>query len=578
MPRSVKISLRRNDYLLSPALDSTGIFCYKLNMKKVAWLLILLALLAPAVYSRQTGAGSGEQNKDGWETQLRKFSRIYAAIKSRYPREIDVERVFFASISGLLRSLDPHSYFMDPVAVRSLNEDQQGNYYGIGTRITKYEDRLTIIAPIKGTPAYEQGIIAGDVIVTIDGTDTKDLSIDEAMQKLRGAKDSIVEIEIMRQGLEKPILFKIKRAEIPLDSISYSMLHPLDRRIGYISIRTFGNTTPEEFGKMMEKLKQDHNIEAVIIDLRGNPGGSLYAAVDIADYFLPKGKVIVAIKGRNLRQNFVAQKDGQYEGMPVAVLINRGTASASEIVASALQDHKKAAIFGSRSWGKGLVQTVHKLALSSSVALTTAKYYTPLDKSLQREYSKLDDYIAVLNDQDYDQDTSIEGGVIPDFYIRDSFYHPLLVRLISAGVFFKFSQEWLEQNKDIDESFKADDPVIEAFKAFLKKERFAFTNENFKSQRPTIREEIERSIKNSKFSPEKGYEVFLASDPVSRKAVEILMSQSFQLNLPRDGQNIEGQNIENKNIGAAKPLKIEKQKKEKQKKKGDTDGKKRQES
>ncbi|MCP5104443.1 MAG: S41 family peptidase, partial [bacterium] len=420
------------------------------------------------------------------------------------------------------RTLDPHSYFLDPVSLRSMNEDQKGNYYGIGTRITKYEEKFTVIAPMKDTPAYKMGILAGDVIIAIDGKDTKDMTLDEAMSKLRGAKDTYVAIEVMRAGIDTPIPFRIQRQEIPLESISYAIVHPGDRRIGYISIRTFGGTTAKEFGDKLEELSRDDKISALIIDLRGNAGGSLYAAIDIADFFLPSGTVIVSIKGRQMKQNFIARKDAQYENLPVAVLINRGSASASEIVASALQDHKKAVIVGTRSWGKGLVQTVHKLPLSSSLALTTAKYYTPTDKCIQRDYSKRDDYLSVLYYRGYDKDNSIKGGVIPDIYVKGDVYPRLLVKLISGGLFFQFSRELIDNGSEIDENFQVDDTVIKKFKKFLKTNKVEYDAAGFKKHMKNIRYEIERDVLSNKFSAEKGLEVFLKSDPITGKAVEQL--------------------------------------------------------
>jgi carboxyl-terminal processing protease len=466
--------------------------------------------------------GDTKNKKDDWEYQLRKYSRIYASIKKHYPKKFEKKKLFFSSITGFLKGLDPHSYFLDPVAKRTMNEDQQGNYYGIGTRITKYEEKLTVITPLKGTPASKLGIMAGDVILLIDGQETKDMSLDDAMRKLRGAKDTYVNIKIKRKGIDTPIPFRIKREKISLESISFAAVHPEDHRVGYISIRTFGNTTAKEFSEKMEELSDKDKIEALILDLRGNAGGLLYAAVDIADFFLPKGSVIVSIKGRNVEQNFVARKDDQYETLPLAVLINRGSASASEIVASALQDHKKAVIIGTRSWGKGLVQTVHKLTLNSSLALTTAKYYTPLNKCLQRDFSKLDDYIFVLNTKNYDKDTTMVGGVIPDIYVKSDVYPALLVKFISRGLFFKFSRELITSGLKIEESFTADDKIVKKFKRFLKKNKIRYDAAEFDKQIKIITYEIEKEVLSNKFSEEEGLKIFLKSDPVTRKAVEQL--------------------------------------------------------
>jgi carboxyl-terminal processing protease len=489
------------------------------RIKKTVWPLIFVFVLSWFLISQTRDT---RINQDDWEYQLRKYSKIYTYIKMVYPKKFDKEKLFFSSIAGFLNRLDPHSYFLDPVAVRTMNEDQQGNYYGIGTRITKYEDNLTVISPIKGTPAYQLGIMAGDVIVTIDGQETKDMSLDDAMRKLRGAKDTYVNIKIMREGIDTLIPFRIKREEISLESISFASVHPAQPLIGYISIRTFGNTTAREFSEKMEELIGKHKIKALILDLRGNAGGSLYAAVDIADFFLPKGKVIVSIKGRNVKQNFIAQKNDQYETLPLVTLINRGSASASEIVASALQDHKRAVIIGTRSWGKGLVQTVHKLAMNSSLALTTAKYYTPSNKCLQRDFSKLDDYIFVRNTKNYDKDRTMVGGVIPDIHVKGDIYPTLLVTFISRGLFFKFSRELIEKGLKIEENFTADDKIIKKFKRFLKRNKIQYNAAKFDKHIKTIRYEIEKEILSNKFSIEKGLDVFLNSDPVTREAVKEL--------------------------------------------------------
>jgi carboxyl-terminal processing protease len=473
-----------------------------------------------------------DTNKD-WEYQLSKFSKIYSSIKENYPAKVNKKKLFYSSIQGLLKRMDPHSYFLDSDAQRTLNEDQEGNYFGIGTRITKYEEDLTVVMPLKGTPAYKLGIMAGDIIITIDGESTRNMSLDGAMRRLRGIKDTYVNIEIIREGIDKPIPFKIKRAEIPLESISYAMAHPLEPQIGYISIRTFGNTTAKEFVKKIDKLIKEDGIRALILDLRGNAGGSLYAAVDVADFFLVQEKQIVSIKGRNLNQSFSARKNNQYEGLPLAVLINRGSASASEIVASALQENKRALIIGSRSWGKGLVQVVHKLSLDNSVALTTAKYYTPSNKCLQRDYSRLDDYLSILYNKDYNTDYSIQGGVIPDMVVKDDVYSPLMIKFISRGLFFRFSRELINSGLKIDKDFSCDNTIIQKFRLFLLANKIQYEASKFKKNLDYIRVEIERDTLANAFSAAHGIGVYLKSDPVTQKAVEQLKIKLQENNINR---------------------------------------------
>lgn len=456
-----------------------------------------------------------------WNEQLYKYSEIFSIIKKHFPEKINEEKIVFSSIRGFLKKLDPHSYFLDPMAFRSMFEDQSGNYYGIGTKITKYVDNLTIIAPLKDSPAYKLGIKPGDIIISINGKDTRDMSLDKAMKKLRGSKGTYVNIKIIREGINNPIPFRIKRAEIPLNSISYSIVHPEEAEIGFISIRTFSNTTYEEFKHSLDLLIKNRKIKGLILDLRGNSGGSLYAAVEISDFFLEKGKLIVSIKGRNTNQNFFAKKNNQYETLPLAILINRGSASASEIVAAALQYHKKATIIGRRSWGKGFVETVHRLSLKCGLALTTAKYYTPAGKCLQRDFKELDDYFFFLN-KNYDYDKNIEGGVIPDIYIKNDVLPTFIVNFISKGMFFKFSINLINSNLKIKKNFKTDKKILNKFKNFLKKNKIKYNQTEIKNYLKNIKYEIEREVVSNKFSDEEGLKIFLKSNLATKKAVEIL--------------------------------------------------------
>ncbi len=484
-------------------------------MKKI-WIVLILTLFLALLLTPE------ESSDRDWEYQLKKYARIYALLKEYYPEKLDAEKLVFSSIDGFIKSLDPHSYFLDPLSMRSMNEDQQGNYYGIGTRITKYEDRLTVVAPLEGTPAQKLGIMAGDVIVEIEGESTKEMSLDDAMKKLRGAKGTIVNIKIKRDGVENLLSYRIKRAEIPLDSISYSVVHPQAPKIGYIAIRTFGSTTAEEFKENLGTLVKENNIKALILDLRWNVGGSLYSAIDIADFFLERGKVVVSIKGRKVSQSFTASKNDQYENMPLAVLINRVSASASEIVAAAVQDHKKGTIIGTRSWGKGLVQTVYNLSLNSSLALTTAKYYTPENRCLQRDFSKMDEYFSILSKKDYDTNQSIKGGVIPDILIEGQPTPDIIVEFISRGIFFKFSRKVINGIPEINKDFKADKNIIKRFKHFLKRNKIDYDAEEFRENVSFIKDNIEREVLSNKFSVSEGIKVFLKSDPVTRKAVDVL--------------------------------------------------------
>lgn len=485
-------------------------------MKKWIISLCLLAISSCLLPTNST---------EKWRHQLEKYSTIYAKIKEIYPNQLDEEKIVFSSIQGFLKNLDPHSYFLDPLSFRSMNEDQQGNYFGIGIRITKYEDKLTVVSAMKGAPAHSLGILAGDVIVEINGKKTEHLSLNDSMKLLRGSKGTMVHIKIKRDHIAKLIPFRIKRAEIPLDSISYCLAHPLDNTIGYINIRTFGNRTLKEFEESLERLIKNQHIKGLILDLRGNSGGSLYAAIDISDLFLEKSKIIVSIKGRKLNRTFRAKGQDKYPGLKLAILVNRTSASASEIVAAALQYHKKAIIIGSRTWGKGLVETLHKLSMNSAVALTSAKYYTPANKCLQRDFSRLDQYYEAPYQKDYDTARHIEGGVFPDRLVRSETYPPLMVRFISKGLFFKFARKLILEHYPVSPKFHASKSVIKRFKYFLKNLGVPYNSNKFNQQVKLVRYEIEKEVLNIKFSHDEGMKVFLRTDPVSLKAIDILKNQ-----------------------------------------------------
>ncbi len=482
-------------------------------MKKLILCFILSTILPSSL-----AADSANE----WEIQLKKYATIYSHIKANYPGDLNAEEIVFSSIRGILKTLDPHSYFLDPESFRSINEDQKGNYYGIGTRITKYEDRLTVAAPLKDTPAYKLGIKAGDIITEIDGESTEGMSLNEAMKRLRGARGTEVVIKIAREGLKQPMEFKISRSEIPLNSISYSLQLPWEPGIGYISIRTFGSTTAGELKEKLDYLVRKKQTKALILDLRGNTGGSLNAAVEVSDFFLEKGKTIVSLKGRIIQQELKAQQNYQYEELPVAILINRGSASASEIVASALQDHQKAAIIGGRSWGKGLVETVRPISLNSGLALTTAKYYTPKNKCLQRDFSELDDYLFFFNQNDYDSNREIEGGVIPDYIVKGTELPDIIIEFISKGVFFNFSRRVINSGKKIPLQFKSDNKTVRQFQSYLDSQKVKYDKDEFKKNVEKIKFQIEQEILTNKYSAQEGLKSFLKQDPVTKKAVEIL--------------------------------------------------------
>lgn len=347
------------------------------NLKKV---LILLSIVVIAGFTvgdiRVTGAA--KDNKDNIYESIKTFSDALNIVQRHYVDEdkLDSKELIYGAIKGMLATLDDsHTRFMTPEVHKEMKVETEGSFGGLGIVIGIKDDRLTVISPIEGTPAYEIGVKAGDWISEIEGATTKDLALEEAVQKLRGPKGTNVTITVQRRGVEEPLHFTITRDIIEIKSVKSDMI---DGKIGYIRITNFSQHTDEELSKALKKVVDEEKAESLILDLRNNPGGLLDAAINVSDKFLDS-EIIVSTKGRDPRQNqeYRARVGNGYLNQPLIVLINQGSASASEIVTGAIKDNKRGVVVGEKSFGKGSVQTVLPLPDGSAMAITTAKYYTP---------------------------------------------------------------------------------------------------------------------------------------------------------------------------------------------------------
>jgi carboxyl-terminal processing protease len=315
---------------------------------------------------------------------LKLFNQVLDMVQKNYVEPVEQKTLIQGAINGMMKSLDPHSSFMTAEMYKELEVETRGSFGGIGIEITILKDVLTVVSPIEDTPAYQAGIKAGDQIIKIDGKSTKDITIMEAVSKLRGPKDTKVTLTIMRETLDKPTDIVITRSIIKIKSIKARMY---DDGIGYIRIAAFQEKTVDDLRKALKDLDgPTQSLKGLILDMRNNPGGLLNQAVEISDVFLKSG-VIVSTKGKakSLNHEFAARDNDDEPACPIAILVNEGTASAAEIVSGALQDNQRAIIVGTRTFGKGSVQTVIPLEDGSALKLTTAKYYTPSGRSIQAE-------------------------------------------------------------------------------------------------------------------------------------------------------------------------------------------------
>jgi carboxyl-terminal processing protease len=309
------------------------------------------------------------------------FTEVLREIEENYVEPQDPQKLIEGAIKGMVQSLDPHSSFMTKEEHQELMMETRGSFTGIGIEITVKDGMLTVVSPIEGTPAYIAGLKAGDRIVKIEGKPTKDMTLIDAVKQIRGPKGSQVNLTILRENETKPLEFAIVRDVIPLKSVRHLALSP---EVGYVRVSNFQSKTSEELDSALEDLEKGRKLTGLILDLRNNPGGLLSQAIEVSELFLDSG-VIVSTKGRDSSQDITAtaHKNKRVRSYPIIVLVNGGSASASEIVAGALQDNHRALILGTRTFGKGSVQTILPLSDGSGLRLTTARYYTPSGRSIQ---------------------------------------------------------------------------------------------------------------------------------------------------------------------------------------------------
>src|SRR5713101_6217508 len=348
------------------------------HMKKVVMISALLLILTLSL-----GGGVASKGNDTAATyeNLRLFTEVLSIVQSQYVDEVAPKDIIYNAIKGTLRGLDPHSSFLDPEMYREMQVETSGSFGGLGIEITLRDDVLTVVAPIEGTPAYRAGIQPGDRILKIEGLSTKDMQLSDAVKRMRGKPGSKITISIVREGWAEPKDFFITREQIRVQSVRANQLEP---GIEYIRLRQFQEQTANDLEVSLDKYVKEGKIQGLVLDLRNNPGGLLTSAVEVTEKFLESGKLVVYTEGRVRNQNmrFSSNAKRVFSDFPIVVLVNQGSASASEIVAGALQDWGRAVVIGTQSFGKGSVQTIIPLSDGSGLRLTTAKYFTPKGRSI----------------------------------------------------------------------------------------------------------------------------------------------------------------------------------------------------
>jgi len=492
---------------------------------------VLGGLYGPSV--RATAAGQNDM-----QDSVKSFTHVLSVVERNYAEPVDTDKVIYdGAIPGMLRVLDPHSNFFDPKQYALFKEEQQGKYYGVGMTVQQRENQTVVLAPFVGSPAYKAGIRPGDIIQKVDGKSCDGLTTTEVADMLKGAKGTVVHISLGREGWEKPIEVTVTRDEIPRPGVEYfTMVKP---GIGYVRVSTFNETTDSDLNDALRQLDVS-KLDGLIIDLRNNGGGLLNQAVGMADMFLDKNEIVVSHRGRaSQERRYYAVRGNQGIEVPVIVLINGQSASASEIVSGAIQDHDRGLIVGEVSFGKGLVQTQFPLTEDTALLLTTARYYTPSGRLIQRDYKNVSLYDYHYNPQpptkpevkltDSGRQVFGGGGITPDDIIAAPKPDDFEQMLYRRGVFYSqqqgvgdFIRFYLGEKPDITKDFVVNDAVVAEFRKYLDKQKIKYTDAEIQANIGWLKWQVKREVFTSYFGLNDGYKVELQDDVQLEKAIELI--------------------------------------------------------
>ncbi len=441
--------------------------------------------------------------------------------------------IYNGAIPGMLRTLDPHSNFLDPKAFQLLREDQKGHYYGVGMMVAERNGKTLVIAPFTGSPAYKAGLRPGDVILSVNDKSTENMTVAQVADLLKGPRGTPVQVVAAREGLDKPLTFNLVRDEIPRKSVQDAFW--LQPGIAYLDIESFNENTSREVDANLARLGEN-NLKGLILDLRDNPGGLLNEGVAVADRFLHKNQLIVSHRGRSSPEKpYIARHGNGGHDYPIVVLVNRYSASAAEIVAGALQDHDRAWVLGENTFGKGLVQTVYPLSENTGLALTTAKYYTPSGRLIQRDYSNMSflDYYnrknsALKNPTDVkmtDGGRTVYGGggITPDEKYSVPKLNRFQIDVLRKQAFFNFTARFFAgRDAKLPKGWDPDQNVENDFHQYLLKEGIQFSEAEYAENHAWLKQQLKREIYITAFGVDDARRLSIQTDPEMAKAIEAI--------------------------------------------------------
>ena len=512
----------------------------------------LPALLFAVLVSALVGGFFGRSalaTDDKIPEHYKAFTAALTAIENNYVDKVDSEALVTSSIRGLLATLDPHSSYFTPREYAQMRERQQGTYYGIGVSIQVFDGDVTAMNVFEASPAYKKGIRRGDILANVEGEDAKGWTVEQAQRKLRGPKGTTVNVGVKRRGYDEMIKFSLTRDEVYIPTVpAYFMI---DATTGYIRMQDFGENTDRDVKHALRDLA-GKGMRRLVFDVRNNPGGPLDQAIKVSNEFLPKGNMIVYTRGRvqNADQDYRAELESEFTEIPIVLLANRNSASAAEIVTGALQDHDRAYVVGETTFGKALVQSVYKISSNAGLALTTAHYYTPSGRLIQRPWdAAFDEYLSYsLRDQDKDKPHNPSdlkhtdagrpvysgGGIEPDKRVAgpiEGFNPGRFGRALYArGAFANYAQKFAAEGdtrvtqrstgrQTVKRDFKVDDAMVADFKEQLKTDHVRIDEEQFKKDLEFIRAMIRFEIDNALFGIADARRHLIDVDPQAQAAL-----------------------------------------------------------
>ena len=524
--------------------------------------LVILALSACAgAYFGRTALAAQDQVSE----QYKIFTAGLKAVEDVYVGDVESDRVIYGAITGMLQTLDPHSSFMDPKSYAQTRERQEGRYYGLGITIQVINGDVLIASVFEDSPAHEAGLRRGDVIARIETEDTKGWTSEQTVGRLKGPRGTFVNISLRRGGYEKLIDLRVRRDEVHIPTVAAAVM--LDETTGYIKLTEFAENSDRELGRALGDLTK-RGMKRLVFDLRGNPGGQLDQAILVSSRFLPKGDMVVYTRGRvnGSDQDYRAQERSDYLTVPMITLVNRSSASASEIVSGALQDHDRSLVIGETTFGKALVQSVYRLSQGAAALITTARYYTPSGRLIQRPWDgTFDEYLTyTLRDQDANKahkDADLKftdagrkvysgGGIEPDRRFdgpTEGFNPGRFARTINArGLFDIYARRFSREGDtrmpspttgprhSVAASYQLTDEMLNEFKQLVMESPMRFDEAGWQKDRPYIAAMIQKEIDLDLFGAAKAYERLAKQDPQLQFALNYFGEAANLLNIGKN--------------------------------------------